>query len=241
MFVLAIDTATPAVTAGIVEVTAGQLLTVAEHVTVDARRHVEALLPQLRRCLSEAELSRSDLTAVVTGTGPGPFTGLRVGMATAQAFADAAGLPLYGVCSLDAVAYAALHQPSYPPGPLLVATDARRAEVYWSSYDTDGARLDPPAVDTPAALRERLDNADIHATWSVGEGAVGYADTLGLPVHEPAYPSSVGLVNAALERISTRAAGEQPRPLYLRRPDAVPQAQFRSGNTGTVAASTVPG
>jgi tRNA threonylcarbamoyl adenosine modification protein YeaZ len=230
MFVLAMDTATPAVTAGIVECADGvaSLVTLIERVTMDARRHVESLLPQIRRCLSESGLSRSDLTAVVTGTGPGPFTGLRVGMVTAQAFADAAGLPLYGVCSLDAVAYAALHhacdgEATVPPGQLLVATDARRKEVYWAIYAADGARLSDAAVDTPARLRELLDVEEVSPTWAVGEGAAAYVEVLGLPVYEPAYPSSIGLVHAALERLGNRTPTEQPRPLYLRRPDATPQ------------------
>ncbi len=268
MFVLAIDTATPAITAGIVEVTDADFrgaadgvtapVTLAQQVTVDARHHVESLLPQIQQCLDELALSGSDLAALVTGTGPGPFTGLRVGMATAQAFADASGLPLYGVCSLDAIAYAALHtMPKHPasgrlapehhvggraavrpPERLLVATDARRAEVYWAIYAADGTRLSSPAVDTPARLRELFDGGEVCPTWAVGEGAVTYAEALGLPAHEPAYPSSSGLVHGALERILDGAPSEQPRPLYLRRPDATPLKSLQLARSNTVPAAT---
>src|SRR5690606_10258615 len=112
MLVLAVDTATPAVTAGLVELeqsAAGaqapaDVRTIAVRVRVDARAHAEVLTPQILECLSEAGRSRTDIAAVVVGVGPGPFTGLRVGMATAAAFGDALGIPVYGVCSLDAIA-----------------------------------------------------------------------------------------------------------------------------------------
>src|ERR1700734_1620011 len=97
--VLAIDTATPAVTAGVVA--DGE--PVAERVTVDPRAHAERITPNVLGALAEADLTMADLDAVVVGCGPGPFTGLRVGMATAAAYGHALGVPVHGVCSLDAI------------------------------------------------------------------------------------------------------------------------------------------
>ena len=92
----------------------------------------------------------------MVGTGPGPFTGLRVGMVTAAALGDALEIPVHGVCSLDAIAAEAVPDTGALGGPLLVATDARRREVYWAAYDEAGARTTGPHVETPAALAARL-------------------------------------------------------------------------------------
>ncbi|CMS36026.1 ribosomal-protein-alanine acetyltransferase rimI [Mycobacterium tuberculosis] len=100
--VLAIDTATPAVTAGIVR--RHDLVVLGERVTVDARAHAERLTPNVLAALADAALTMADLDAVVVGCGPGPFTGLRAGMASAAAYGHALGIPVYGVCSLDAIA-----------------------------------------------------------------------------------------------------------------------------------------
>src|SRR6201996_9821162 len=136
--VLAIDTSTPAVTAGVVA--DGHVL--AERVTVDARAHAERITPNVLAAIADAGRSMADLNAVVVGCGPGPFTGLRVGMATAAAYGHALGLPVYGVCSLDAIG-------GQTSGDTLVVTDARRREVYWARY-RDGLRIDGPAVNAPA-------------------------------------------------------------------------------------------
>lgn len=133
MLVLAIDTSTPAVTAGVVAVSAEAVRTLAARVTIDARAHAEVLTPQILDALAEVGKRPTDVAAVVVGAGPGPFTGLRVGMATAAAFADALGIPAYGVCSLDAIAYD-VAVTSGADEDVLVVTDARRREVYWARY-----------------------------------------------------------------------------------------------------------
>ncbi|HYR15797.1 MAG TPA: tRNA (adenosine(37)-N6)-threonylcarbamoyltransferase complex dimerization subunit type 1 TsaB, partial [Mycobacterium sp.] len=99
--ILAIDTATPAVTAAIVSLDGVEVL--AERVTIDTRAHAEQLTPNVLGALADAGRSVNDLGAVVVGCGPGPFTGLRVGMASAAAYGHALGIPVYGVCSLDAI------------------------------------------------------------------------------------------------------------------------------------------
>jgi tRNA threonylcarbamoyl adenosine modification protein YeaZ len=151
VLVLALDTATPAVTAGVVEVTAKVTATRSVRVTHDARKHGELLMPGVLSACAEAGVALPDVDAVVVGAGPGPFTGLRVGMVTAAALGDALGVAVHGVCSLDAIAAevadGALDEGADPGGPLLVVTDARRREVYWAAYD--GGRRSPVRTSRP--------------------------------------------------------------------------------------------
>jgi tRNA threonylcarbamoyl adenosine modification protein YeaZ len=165
--ILAIDTATPAVTAGVVRLDGVEVL--AERVTVDARAHAEQLTPNVLGALADAGLTVNDLDAVVVGCGPGPFTGLRVGMATAAAYGHALGIPVHGVCSLDAIGI-------HTAGDALVVTDARRREVYWARY-RDGVRVEGPAVNAPADVP-------------------GADDALARP---PVYPGVAGLVRAVAD------------------------------------------
>jgi tRNA threonylcarbamoyl adenosine modification protein YeaZ len=195
--VLAIDTATPAVTAGVLA--DGELM--AERVTVDPRAHAERITPNVLGALADAGFRMADLGAVVVGRGPGPFTGLRVGMATAAAYGHALGIPVYGVCSLDAIG-------GHTTGETLVVTDARRREVYWARY-RDGVRIDGPAVSAPA-------DVDPGVAEAVA-GSPEHAALFGLPVCEPSYPTPAGLVAAVTEWSGSPAPLV---PLYLRRPDA---------------------
>lgn len=141
--VLAIDTSSPAVVAGVVRRDEdGSIAEIAQRVARDAHAHAELLTPNVIAAVAESGLAMPDLSAVVVGCGPGPFTGLRVGMATAAAYGHALGIPVYGVCSLDAIAVGTA-------GEVLVLTDARRREVYWARY-RDAVRTDGPAVCAPA-------------------------------------------------------------------------------------------
>ena len=212
MLVLALDTATPASTVAVAEVTSAGLRGVAERRTVDPRAHGELLAPQIRETLSEAAVKAADLGAIVAGIGPGPFTGLRVGLATAASMGQALGIPTYGVCSLDALGRAA------GPGRVLVATDARRREVYHATY-RDGRRVTEPRVAKPAELTVDADRA-------VGEGALMYSEVLGLPIDEMLlYPPGAALAALAADRIRAGVEGERLTPLYLRRPDAVESSE----------------
>lgn len=229
MLVLAVDTSTPTVTAGVVSVsTVGAPTVLAERTTHGARRHVEALAPQIVECLQVAGAAATDISAVVAGVGPGPFTGLRVGLATAAAFADAIGRPCYAVTSLDAIARAAVEHPDLadadidPASAFLVCTDARRREVYWAMYGAAGEPLTPPDVARPAAVREWCEAAGRIPTprWAVGAGATLYADTFQLPIPVTAVPTAAALVTIASPRILAAAPSEPLTPHYLRRPDA---------------------
>ncbi|MEW2387436.1 tRNA (adenosine(37)-N6)-threonylcarbamoyltransferase complex dimerization subunit type 1 TsaB [Streptomyces venezuelae] len=206
MLLLALDTATPAVTVALHD---GSTV-IAESSQVDARRHGELLLPAVDRVLAEAGLKLDAVTGIVVGVGPGPYTGLRVGLMTADTFGLALGVPVHGVCTLDGLAYAS----GIESGPFVVATDARRKEVYWARYDDVRTRAGEPAVDRPADIA-----AEVEGLPAVGAGALLYPDTFP-DARAPEHVSAAALASLAAERL---AAGEEllePRPLYLRRPDA---------------------
>ena len=215
MLVLALDTSTPAVTAALGEVTDSAMRGLAERRTVDPRAHGERLAPQVQLVLDAAGVRPRELAAIVAGVGPGPFTGLRVGLATAAAMGQALGIPTYGICSLDALGRAA------GPGRVLVATDARRREVYFATY-ADGVRVTGPEVAKPADVLVTADRA-------VGEGALKYSEIFGIPIDDRVlFPSGEALIALAAGLIRGRAPGEQLTPLYLRRPDAVEPTSRKS-------------
>jgi tRNA threonylcarbamoyl adenosine modification protein YeaZ len=205
VLLLAFDTATPAVTVALHDGGA----VIAEESAVDARRHGELLSVFIDKVLHSAGAGQADLTNVAVGTGPGPYTGMRAGVVTAVVLASALGIRADGICTLDVIARdarAAAHGAEF-----LVATDARRKEIYWARYTPAGQRADGPRVSRPADLPAGMPVA--------GEGAVIYPE-LALHQIEPRYPSAVRLAEIVAERL---AAGEPPLPVepaYLRRPDA---------------------
>ena len=200
---LAFDTATPAVTVALRD----GARPCGERTVVDARRHGEILGPGIAAVLADAGVSASALTAIAVGVGPGPFTGLRVGLVTARAMGDALAIPVRGVCTLDIIAAEIASGE-----PFLVATDARRREVYWAMYDEAGARVDGPRVDRPADVEWRGP--------AYGAGAAMYSDIF-TGAREPRFPSAAVLASIVA---SDTVAILPPDPLYLRRPDAVEPA-----------------
>lgn len=158
------------------------------------RRHAEAIGTLLSLALTEAGIEPRDVTGVVAGMGPGPFTGLRVGIAAARAFAFGVDVPVHPIVSHDAIAYG-------HAGRVLVVTDARRREVAWSLYDPEVVRLEGPEL----CLRDDFDA--IVSRYP------------GVPVLDPATVSaaSLGLV-AELLLAAGRPLGPG-EPLYLRAPD----------------------
>lgn len=206
---LAMDTSTPAVTVALHD---GDNVIV-EIVRVDARRHTEFVAPAISDALAEAGAERRDLSRIVVGVGPGPFTGLRIGLVTARTLGAALGVPVEGVCSLDIVAAAVDVEE-----PFIVVTDARRREVYWAAYSTRDAtgrvrRTDGPAVVRPADVATDLPAA--------GPGARMYSEFF--PNHiDPEYPSAATLAAAYL---AGAVEVVPPDPMYLRRPDARPPGE----------------
>lgn len=213
MRLLAIDTSSSAVTAAVHD---GERL-LAEVTEPGAQAHGELLAPVIERALADAGAAPRDLTHVVVGTGPGPFTGLRVGLVTARVMAEALGVPAYGVCSLDAIAAQAVGEGRVATS-FAVATDARRKEVYLATYDVGGLRITGPDVVRPADVDRMLASGPV-----VGEGAWLYPDVFD-DAREPGYVSAAWLASYAVARLD---AGEDlggTTPLYLRRPDAVENA-----------------
>jgi len=235
VLVLAFDTATPAVTVALHDGTR----VLAETTTVDARRHGELLASSIDAVLGEAGAGRLDITAVAAGTGPGPYTGLRAGLVTARVLGSALGVPVYGVCTLDVVAADVASRGTAAGQGFIVATDARRREVYWARYDADGRRLDGPAVGFPADvadvaaeadLADVADVADVAGTLTgraanrpglltAGAGALLYPGVLGEPI-EPSYPAAGTLARIAAQQLAADLPGSGAEPIYLRRPDA---------------------
>lgn len=200
---LAFDTSSPSVTVAVSDGT---------HVVTERRseremKHGEQLAPLIEAVLAEARVTRLDLTALAVGVGPGPFTGLRVGLVTARTLAHVLEVPVYGVCSLDVLAVEAVDTGAVAQG-FAVATDARRKEVYFATYDADGTRVSGPVVERPDVLATGLP--------VVGEGAHLYGD---------AFPRSVGPRRPGAGWLARTVAEERaelcdPEPMYLRRPDA---------------------
>ncbi len=190
---LAFDTATPFVTVALHD---GSDVVV-ELFSEQKMKHGEQLAPLIERAMDQARVTRQDLTRIGVGVGPGPFTGLRVGLVTARTLGFVLEIPVIGVCSLDVLALEAVETGAVN-GDFVVATDARRKEVYFASYDAAGARLDGPVVDKPATLRTRLP--------VVGEGAGLYPED---------FPNAAGPQRPGagwLARAVARGAGRAARP-----------------------------
>jgi tRNA threonylcarbamoyl adenosine modification protein YeaZ len=176
----------------------------AEHAVDDTRRHAEVIGTLISACLDDSGTSVGALGGVAVGMGPGPFTGLRVGIAAANAFAIGAELPVLRVVSHDALAFE--HYAAGGEGLLLVTTDARRREVYWSAYrGADELSLPVRAAGPGLAHPEALADA-----------VPGYADYRRRD-EERVSAASVGLLAVRLRANGRELAG--PEPLYLRSPD----------------------
>ncbi len=215
MLLLALDTSTSAITVALHDGAS----VLAEASTLDARAHGERLAPGIREVLAEAGATPGELTHVVCGLGPGPFTGLRVGIVTARVLAMVTGAALHGVCSLDALAAAG------PEGEVLVATDARRKEVYWARYAVSPGSvraLSAPAVTKPAELAPQ-----VRALPTVGRGPVLYPGLFPAPVGVLDV-SAAALADLAVARLAAGEALADREPLYLRRPDAAPNVVAKS-------------
>jgi tRNA threonylcarbamoyladenosine biosynthesis protein TsaB len=214
VLVLAFDTATAAITVALYEWTPGEGAVprgMAE--AVDRRRHTELLTPSIAAVMAEAGAAPEDLSAIAVGVGPGPYTGLRVGLVTARAMGGALGVPVHGFCTLDVIAWATKRDENFA-----VATDARRKEVYWAGYSSFRRRVFGPAVGPPSDVLDGVPS-DLLV---VGEGAALYPGVFGDSGHEPLLPTAGALAEMAVARLAGLKGPEllPPEPLYLRRPDA---------------------
>lgn len=198
---LAFDTATPHVTVALHD---GERV-VGSFASTESMRHGEMLAPGIEAVLAQAGARAADVTRIAVGVGPGPFTGLRVGLVTARTLAFALDIPVVGVCSLDILAAEAIDAGL---SDFVVATDARRKEVYLASY-AGGVRVSGPEVVKPVVAATDGPAA--------GRGALLYPEDFPQPVG-PEHPSAEVLCDVVLRE---RFELLDPEPLYLRRPDAV--------------------
>jgi tRNA threonylcarbamoyl adenosine modification protein YeaZ len=220
VLLLALDTATPAMTVALRD-GSGVL---ARQTMVSSRRHGELLAAMIEQVLAAGGVARADLEAIAVGTGPGPYTGLRAGLVTARVLASVLDVPAVGVCTLDVIAREAA--PAAAGREFIVAADARRKELYWARYAPDGRRAGEPAVGSPAevalaaAAPGTAPAALGPAPWPVaGEGPELYPELGACPI-PPRYPDAARLAEIAAERLAEGAPPELPEPLYLRQPDA---------------------
>ena len=206
---------------------------VAEVNTAGAMMHVESIGTAIAQALALAGLKGKDVQAVVVGRGPAPFTGLRVGLAAGTVFAQAVGAQLFGVASLDALAWSALQDPEVldqvsPRTPLLITADARRSEVYWALYSGLSAqgvalRSDMPAVNKPAALDDLLIDRNIEAVRVRLREASDLTSLAAVPI-------GTALGRVAQAQLAEQTLSQDTSPLYLRAPDAVlPKPHARYG------------
>lgn len=205
MLLLAFDTATPAVTVALHDGTS----VIAQESAVDPRRHGELLAASIASVLRSSGAQPGDLTAIAVGTGPGPYTGLRAGLVTARVLGSALAIGVDGVCTLDVIARSAVAAAG--GRDFIVATDARRKEVYWARYSAAGQRISAPQVSAPAQLPASCPVA--------GEGPVLYPWLGGEPIG-PRYPSAGQLASISAKRHAAGTPAAPADPLYLRRPDA---------------------
>lgn len=217
MNVLGLDSATDACSAALLcdgRIAARRLETM-------RRGHAEVLLPLVRDVMAEAGFGFDCLDLVATTVGPGGFTGIRIGLASARALALAAGTPIVGVTTLEAVARA---QPGHDM-PLLVALDSKRADIYVQLFDSGGAPLSAPDARLPETIAALLPAGPIALAGSAAGAVAGtLADRKPSPcrLDGPTLPDAadVAQIGAARFAADPASADTPPRPLYLRPPDA---------------------
>jgi tRNA threonylcarbamoyladenosine biosynthesis protein TsaB len=219
MRILAIDTALEACSAAVIDT---DYANVATHETLPmVRGHAEALIPMIARVMARARVTFTEIDRIAVTTGPGSFTGLRVGIAAARGLALAAGKPAVGLSTL--AAYAAPYIAADDTLPVVVAIDARHDHVYLQVFGPGGRTLvGPRAVPLREALRLATTGGPrvtgtaatiMAAAWPAGERPPSVVDQR--PAPDIAWVARLGA--AAAE------TGSPPKPLYLRAPDAQPQ------------------
>lgn len=219
MSVLAIDTSMQACSAAVF--VDGRLSEIFE---ARARGHADAIMPMISRVMAEAGVGFDTLDKLAVTTGPGTFTGVRVGVAAARGLALATSLPLIGRSSLWVMARGLASTEAVVNGhTILIAADARRGEVYWALFDAEGNEMRPPAASSPTDVVAKLPNSQVVVAGSgaslIGQAA-GEAGKEISVVREDLLPRAGWLATGAA---NLEAPSEPPKPLYLRAPDAKPQ------------------
>jgi tRNA threonylcarbamoyladenosine biosynthesis protein TsaB len=233
--VLGFDTSTPVTTAAVL-LPDGTAMEAHDDPPAESRgQHAGRLLGLVERVLGDAGLDWGDVSRLAVGVGPGGFTGLRIGIATARALAQAGRLGVVGVSSLEALAAGALAAASALDAassgaaagrPVAAVIDARRGEVFAAVFAPDGSPLLPPAALSPTAFAERLAGLPARPL-AVGDGAVRFAEELA-SVGAAVPPAGAPVHRLSAVQICRLGAGREPAardallPTYLREPDAKP-------------------
>ena len=215
MNVLSLDSATEACSAAVL----CDNVLVAHRFETMRRGHAEILMILVQDVMQQAGLAFGQLDLIATTVGPGGFTGLRIGLASARGLALAAGIPLVGVTTLEAVARA--HPPT--EGPLLIALDSKRADLYMQLFDINGGPLSAPSAMLPSEIEPALPNEAIAVGGNAADRVLeAFADRPSpMRRHEgPTLPDAATVAKIGAERHAQAPSNEAPRPLYLRPPDA---------------------
>jgi tRNA threonylcarbamoyladenosine biosynthesis protein TsaB len=218
MLILAIDTALDACAAGVLDTAAGKLI--AQESQPMKRGHAEALMPLIARVIKESGITFSALDRIVVTTGPGSFTGLRVGLSAARGIALAAGKPAVGVTTLTAYAAPVVSRDAAPP--VISAIDARHDHVYFQAVSGNGTSLITPRV---APIEEALGASRFGAPHLVGNAAGILAERWPADAPPPFKVDSQPAPDIAWVAWLGAAVSPDtapPRPFYLRAPDARP-------------------
>lgn len=228
MKLLAIDTAANLCAACILDSDSGDP-PVAKSLDV-GKGHVELLMPLIGKILRSAEWAYADLDRIAVSTGPGSFTGVRVGVAAARGLALALEVPAVGISTLDAIA--AETQLAFPDRPVLVALDARRGEIYAAEYDETGRCINEPAVSTVSDIALALAGRNPVLAGSAAPAIAARIDG------GSSLPVGTTDATASIATFAGLGAGANipefaPKPVYLRTPDAKPQTGFAVERTGS--------
>lgn len=220
MILLAIDCAASLCAASIYDAGAGREL--GRSVRDLGKGHAEHLMAVIDEALAQAGKSYADLGRVAVTTGPGSFTGVRVGVSAARGFSLALKIPAVGVTTLEALAYET--RQALGPTTVLAALDAGREELHAAVYDADSNVLREPSV---LSLAEAVEIASSGQMALAGTAAQMIADAVGLGNAMAFGPTVATADIATYARLAAgKQPGERPKPLYLRAPDAKPQAGF---------------
>lgn len=199
------DTSTPLVAVAVCDPDGSAVVSASSETPM---KHGESLAPLVQELLDRAGVQPQRISTIGVGTGPGPFTGLRVGLITARMLGLALGVPVRGICSLDVLASQAVAAGAGEP--FVVVSDARRKELFHASYDAKGRRTDGPHVSRP-------EDVPAGGLLVVGPGVPLYPDAF----DRTAGPGAVDAAALGALLVSRHAEITDPEPLYLRRPDAV--------------------
>ena len=202
MLLLGIDTSA-AISVGVVR-DDQVLAAISRH---EPRRHAELLAPLVAEAIEAAGIDRTELDGIAVGVGPGPFTGLRIGLVTAQTMGYALNIPVYGLPSMDALALAA--RDAQISDELVTICDARRGEVYWARY--------APGATTPSGGPdvEKLTELGLSGAITIGRMAPNLPEVAGANLLDP---QAVNLARLVAQRLAAGQKEFPTQPLYLRRP-----------------------